>query len=42
MIAVIFEATPTPGQGRDAYLSIAASLAADLHGVSGFLTVERF
>jgi heme-degrading monooxygenase HmoA len=42
MIAVIFEVTPAAGGGRDSYLSIAASLAEELHGVNGFLSVERF
>jgi heme-degrading monooxygenase HmoA len=42
MIAVIFEVTPAPGGGREGYLAIAASLAEELHGVDGFLSVERF
>lgn len=42
MIAVIFEVQPAEGGGRDGYLSIAASLAEELHSVDGFLSVERF
>lgn len=41
MIAVIFEVTPHPDR-KDRYLEIAASLKADLSGIDGFLSVERF
>ena len=41
MIAVIFEVTPAPGQ-REAYLATAAALRAELEGIDGFLSVERF
>ncbi len=41
MIAVIFEVEPAPGQ-QEAYLATAAALRAELVGMSGFLSVERF
>jgi heme-degrading monooxygenase HmoA len=41
MIAVIFEATPAPGQ-TDAYLGAAASLKPLLEGIDGFISIERF
>jgi len=41
MIAVIFEVEPRDGQ-RDAYLGLAADLAPLLHGVDGFVSIERF
>jgi heme-degrading monooxygenase HmoA len=41
MIAVIFEVTPAEGH-RDAYLSIAAGLRAELEQMDGFISVERF
>lgn len=41
MIAVIFEVWPAPGR-RDDYLALAAQLKADLAGIDGFLSVERF
>lgn len=41
MIAVIFEVWPAAGR-RDDYLSIAASLKAELQEVPGFISVERF
>ncbi len=39
MIAVIFEVWPAE---RDTYLALAAELKADLAGIDGFLSVERF
>ena len=42
MIAVLFEVTPAPGEAREDYLWIAASLVDELHGVDGFLSIERF
>lgn len=41
MIGVIFEVEPAPGQ-QDSYLSLAASLADELRGMDGFVSVERF
>ena len=41
MIAVIFEVEPAAGR-RDAYLAIAARLAAELAAIDGFISVERF
>ena len=41
MIAVIFEVWPAPGE-RDHYLDLAAQLAPLLHGIDGFISVERF
>lgn len=42
MIAVLFEVTPAPGEAREDYLWIAASLVDELHGIDGFLSIERF
>jgi heme-degrading monooxygenase HmoA len=39
MIAVIFEVWPAD---RDRYLDIAAELGPLLHGIDGFLSIERF
>lgn len=41
MIAVIFEVIPKAGHEQD-YLDTAAALKGLLHGVDGFLSVERF
>ena len=41
MIAVIFEVWPANGR-KDDYLSIAASLRAELLAIDGFISVERF
>jgi len=41
MIAVIFEVWPAEGR-REAYLSLAAALRADLERMDGFISVERF
>ena len=41
MIAVIFEVWPASGR-KDDYLSIAASLRAELETIDGFISVERF
>jgi heme-degrading monooxygenase HmoA len=41
MIAVIFEVWPADGR-KDDYLEIAAALRADLDGIDGFISVERF
>ena len=41
MIAVIFEVWPADGE-RDTYLTLAAGLKAELAGIDGFLSVERF
>jgi len=41
MIAVIFEVTVQPGRARR-YFDLAASLRAELRGIDGFLSVERF
>ena len=41
MIAVIFEVWPASGRKED-YLSIAATLRAELEQIDGFISVERF
>ena len=41
MIAVIFEVRPAAGR-KDDYLSIAASLRAELETMDGFISIERF
>lgn len=41
MIAVIFEAIPTPGKW-DEYLEIAARLKPELSKIEGFVSIERF
>lgn len=41
MIAVLFEVEPAEGQ-RARYLTLAAALKAELEGIDGFLSVERF
>ena len=41
MHVVIFEVTPRDG-ARDDYLAIAAALKAELQGIDGFVSVERF
>lgn len=41
MIAVIFEVWPEAGR-KDDYLSLAASLRAELLAIDGFISVERF
>jgi heme-degrading monooxygenase HmoA len=41
MIAVLFEVWPAEGE-RDTYLALAARLKADLSGIDGFVSVERF
>jgi heme-degrading monooxygenase HmoA len=41
MIAVIFEVTPT-GEGKEAYLAIAAELRQHLQQIKGFISIERF
>ncbi len=41
MIAVIFEVWPK-AEGRRPYFELAAALKAELAGVDGFLSVERF
>jgi heme-degrading monooxygenase HmoA len=41
MIAVIFEVVPAEGREGD-YLDHAARLKADLAGIDGFISVERF
>ena len=41
MIAVIFEVWPADGCKGD-YLGLAASLRAELDGIDGFISVERF
>lgn len=41
MIAVIFEVWPAEGE-RQRYLDLAAALRADLEGMDGFVSVERF
>lgn len=41
MIAVIFEVLPAAGC-RQAYLDAAARLRAELDGIDGFLSIERF
>jgi heme-degrading monooxygenase HmoA len=41
MIAVIFEVEPREGRQPD-YLALAATLAEELRGMDGFISVERF
>ena len=41
MMAVIFEVWPASGR-RDEYLSLAASLRAEVEAIDGFISVERF
>lgn len=41
MIAVIFEVWPADGRKAD-YLDYAARLREDLHGMDGFISIERF
>lgn len=41
MIAVLFEVRPAEGR-REEYLQLAARLRAELEGIDGFLSVERF
>ena len=41
MIAVIFEVWPAAGQ-QQAYLDMAARLKAELQGIDGFISIERF
>ena len=41
MIAVIFEVEPSEA-GRATYLGLAESLRAELEGMDGFLSIERF
>lgn len=41
MIAVIFEVWPAEGRAGE-YFNTAASLKADLEGIDGFISVERF
>jgi heme-degrading monooxygenase HmoA len=41
MIAVIFEVEPAEGR-EDAYLARAEALRAELEGIDGFVSVERF
>jgi heme-degrading monooxygenase HmoA len=41
VIAVIFEVWPAEGRTQR-YLDLAASLREELHGIDGFLSVERF
>ena len=41
MIAVIFEVWPAQGRAGD-YFDLAASLRADLEGIDGFISIERF
>lgn len=41
MIAVIFEAWPAPGEHQH-YLDLAAELRAELDGLDGFVSIERF
>jgi heme-degrading monooxygenase HmoA len=41
MIAVRFEVWPAEGQ-RDEYLALAAELKPLLHGIDGFVSIERF
>ena len=41
MIAVIFEVWPASGR-KDDYLTIAATLRAELEAMDGFISVERF
>lgn len=41
MIAVIFEVWPTEGRAAE-YFDLAATLRADLEGIDGFISIERF
>ena len=41
MIAVIFEVWPAEGR-RQNYLDLAAALRAEVEGIDGFISVERF
>ncbi|GAA6143707.1 antibiotic biosynthesis monooxygenase [Hydrogenophaga sp. 5NK40-0174] len=41
MIAVIFEATPSP-DSRHTYLDLAAQLRPQLENLDGFISIERF
>lgn len=41
MFAVIFEVQPRPGREED-YLATAQQLRAELEGMDGFISVERF
>ena len=41
MLAVIFEVIPT-AEGKEEYLSIAASLRLELESSPGFISIERF
>ncbi len=41
MIAVIFEVTPREGRAGD-YFDLAAGLKAEVEGIDGFISVERF
>jgi len=41
MVVVIFEVWPAEGQ-RGVYLDLAAALRAELEGIDGFISVERF
>ena len=41
MIAVIFEVTPREGRAGD-YFDLAATLKAEVEGIDGFISVERF
>jgi heme-degrading monooxygenase HmoA len=41
MMAVIFELEPAPGAMQD-YLELAAALRADVAGIDGFISIERF
>jgi heme-degrading monooxygenase HmoA len=41
MMAVIFEVEPDPARRQD-YLDAAAALRAELEGIDGFVSIERF
>jgi heme-degrading monooxygenase HmoA len=41
MLAVIFEVWPAEGRAQE-YFDLAASLAADLKEIDGFISIERF
>ena len=41
MVSVIFEVWPAAGQ-QQAYLDMAAGLKAELQGIDGFISIERF
>ena len=41
MIAIIFEVWPAEGRRQD-YMDLASGLRADLAGIDGFISVERF